>query len=426
MLNLIFFIYDLIFIIGLIIYLPFYACRKKITFSALKQKLGFFGKITNHAKPSIWIQVVSVGEVNLIENLIKRLHELFDYDLVITTTTLSGNKLAKKKYGELAKIFFFPFDISFVINRVIGRVQPKIFIAIETEIWPNLFRCLKNKGVPTIIINARISEKAFKRYKMLRPLIGGILKKCDYIGAQNLNHQNKFIYLGADKNRIAVTGNMKFNSIHIDELRLETLRNKYLRFLKNPGSLLIVAGSTHPPEESILLSLYGRIKTKTDNVNLLIAPRHIERVPAIEKIIISSGFNPVRMTNLTGYDPQKKNIFILDTIGELLYFYSFADICFVGGSLADYGGHNILEPIFFSKPTIFGPHMHNFRDIEEIILSENAAIRITDEKMLEGSFLALITGKEKREELRLNCLDVFAGEKKILEENLKVILKCIK
>ncbi|MFA5270884.1 MAG: 3-deoxy-D-manno-octulosonic acid transferase [Candidatus Omnitrophota bacterium] len=424
--NLVFFIYDLIFIIGLIIYLPFYAWRKKITFSAFKQKMGFLGKVKVPYNDSIWIQVVSVGEVNLIENLVERIHELFDYNLVITTTTLSGNKLAQKKYAQLAKILYFPFDISFVINRLIRFIRPKIFIAIETEIWPNLFHCLKKHDIPVVIINARISEKAFKHYKLFRPIIGNILKTCDYIGAQNLKHKSNFLYLGADENNITVTGNMKFNSIHVDEMRLQTLRNKYLHFLKTNNSLLIVAGSTHPPEETILLNLYNKILTKTENVTLVIAPRHIERVPAIEKIITASGLNPTRISNLSGYNPQKRNVFILDTIGELLYFYSFADICFVGGSLAKYGGHNILEPIFFSKPTVFGPDMDNFKDIEEVILSKKAGIKITDETDMENVLFALLNDKKKREELRLNCLDVFAGEKKVLEENLKIILKCIK
>ncbi|MFA6281147.1 MAG: glycosyltransferase N-terminal domain-containing protein, partial [Candidatus Omnitrophota bacterium] len=424
--NLIFLIYDLIFIIGLIVYLPFYAARKKITFLALKQKLGLLGKVSLPAKESIWIQVVSVGEVNLIENLVVRLHELFNYNIIITTTTLSGNKLAKKKYAKLAKIFFFPFDISFVINRLINFIKPKIFIAIETEIWPNLFHCLKKQNIPIAIINARISEKAFKRYKLFRPIIGNILKKCDYIGAQNLEHKNKFVYLGAIEEKIAVTGNMKFDSIRVDEVRLENLRNKYSYFLKTNNSILIVAGSTHPPEEAVLLDVYTKLTAKTKNVTLLIAPRHLERVPAIEKIISASGFTPIKTTSLSGYIPDERNVFILDTIGELLYFYSFADICFVGGSLADYGGHNVLEPIFFSKPTVFGPHMDNFKDIEGIILSKEAGIKILDENSLENCLDTLINHKEKREQLRLNCLDVFAGEKKVLEENLKIILKCIK
>ncbi len=424
--KIMFFIYDLIFTIGLVIYLPFYAGRKKITFSAFKEKFGIFGKLNLAAKSSVWIQVVSVGEVNLIENLVERLHELLDCNIIITTTTLSGNKLAQKKYGAFAKILYFPFDISFALNRLIRFIQPKIFIAIETEIWPNLFHCLKKQNIPIVIINARISEKAFKRYKMLRPIIGNILKKCDHIGAQNSSHEEKFIYLGADKNKIAVTGNMKFGGIHIDEVRLEILRKKYLHFFKQNNSLLFIAGSTHPPEETVILSLYNKIKEKTKDLTLLIAPRHIERVPAIEKIIITAGLNPVKLSNVSGYDPEKENVFILNTIGDLLYFYSFADICFVGGSLADYGGHNILEPIFFSKPTVFGPHMENFKDIEEIILSKKSGIKIMDEKAFEEVMFSLITDKNKREELRLNCLDVFAGEKKILEENLKLILKCIK
>ena len=176
--NLFFLIYDLIFTFGLLIYLPVYFWRKKINIRALKEKIGFIGARGIH--DAIWIQVVSVGEANLIENLLKRLKEIYDYPIVISTTTLTGNKIARQKYNSIAKVIFFPFDISLTINRILKAIKPKIFIAVETEVWPNLFRHLKKRNTPLVIINGRISDKAYQRYEFIRPLIKRFISKCDY------------------------------------------------------------------------------------------------------------------------------------------------------------------------------------------------------------------------------------------------------
>ncbi|MDD4182946.1 MAG: 3-deoxy-D-manno-octulosonic acid transferase [Candidatus Omnitrophica bacterium] len=420
-----FIIYDIVFILGFAIYLPFYIRRKKINLAALKQKMGFAGKTESKLHNTIWIHVVSVGELNLIEKLAKRIHELFGYEIIITTTTLSANKLAKKKYAGFARIFFFPFDISFVIKKAILAFQPKILIVAETELWPNLFYRLKKKHIPIVVVNARISDRAFKRYKMIRPFIRKTLLKCNYIGAQNKMYKNRFVHLGADKATTIVSGNMKFESLDIDEKQLQNLRNKYLNLLKKESSCLIVAGSTHNPEEEIILAAYKEIKELGKNVSLIIAPRHPERITGIEKTVKSYGFNPIRLSDPSKIGQQDNKVFLLDTMGELLYFYSFSDISFVGGSLANYGGHNILEPIFFLKPTLFGPSMANFSDIEETILENKAGIQITNQTELKEKLLELIDSSALRKEISLRCARVFEEERKSLDENLKIILKCV-
>jgi len=420
-----FLIYDIVFILGLSIYLPFYIRRKKINLAALKQKMGFIEKTGLGRHNTIWIHVVSVGELNLMEKLAKRIHELFNYEIIITTTTLSANSLARKKYAKLAKIFFFPFDISFVINKTIKEFRPKIFIAAETELWPNLFYRLKKKNIPIIIVNARISDRAFKRYKIIRPFMRKVLKKCSYIGAQNESYKNRFVYLGADTGTTLISGNMKFESLDINENQLNSLRKKYLNLLRQENSCLIVAGSTHYPEEEGLLDVYREINALRKNISLVIAPRHPERISAVEKTVKAYGFNPTRLSDINKINRQDNNVFLLDTMGELLYFYSFSDISFVGGSLSNYGGHNILEPIFFLKPTIFGPNMENFEDIREIILKNKAGIQIKDLGALKEKLLQLIDDGSLRKELSLNCAKVFEEERKSLDENLKIILQCV-
>lgn len=387
--------------------------------------MGFVAKTGAKLHDTIWIHVVSVGELNLIEKLAKRIHELFDYEIIITTTTLSANKLARKKYAGFARIFFFPFDISFVIKKAVSVFKPKILIVAETELWPNLFSRLKKKNIPIVVVNARISDRAFSRYKIIRPFIGKTLLKCTYIGAQNKIYRDRFVYLGANKATTIVSGNMKFESLDIDENQLQNFRKKYSNLLKQENSCLIVAGSTHNPEEEIILAAYKQIKEMGKNVSLVIAPRHPERITAIEKQVKSYGFNPIRLSDLNKIEQQDNKVFLLDTMGELLYFYSFSDIAFVGGSLANYGGHNILEPIFFLKPTLFGPYMTNFSDIKETILENKAGIQIKDQTELKEKLLELIDNGSLRKEISLRCARVFEEERKSFDENLKIILQCV-
>jgi 3-deoxy-D-manno-octulosonic-acid transferase len=219
---------------------------------------------------------------------------------------------------------------------------------------------------------------------------------------------------------------MKFESISINEKHLARLEEECKPFLKINNSLLIVAGSTHYPEEGLILNAYRDLVAFKENLSLLIAPRHIERVPLIEKSIMAVGFKPIKVSKLKEHSPNGKPVFILDTIGELLYFYALSDICFVGGSLVRYGGHNILEPIYFSKPTIFGSSMDNFKDIEEIILEKGAGIQVKDGQELREVLLRLVKDEILRNNLQQKCLNVFDDERKSLEKNLEIILKCLR
>ena len=416
-----FLIYDFIFCLGLVVYLPLHLWRRKMTLLALREKLGLIS--SKEIKNSIWIQVVSVGEANLIGNLIKRLKESQDSPIVISTTTLTGNRIARKRYSHLAKIIFFPFDISFVLERVIRVIKPKVFIAVETEIWPNLFYRLKKKKIPIVIINGRISDKAFKHYRLIRPFMRGVLKKCDYIGVQNQLYKERFLFLGADPKKIVISGNMKFESILIDEDKLHQKQEKYKSILKRDGNKLLVAASTHEPEEEVIIDIYKDIFKGLGGVTLIIVPRHPGRTSQIEKLIRLASFNPVRMSKVEENLADKRNIFIDDTVGELIYFYSIADICFVGGTLSKNGGHNILEPIYFLKPTIFGPNMDNFLDIEEIVLEKGAGIKVRSREELGEVLLGLVSDTALKNNLRNRCQEVFEGEKKSLNNNLNIILK---
>lgn len=422
-----FVIYDIVFLLVFFIYLPFYFFRKKINLAALKEKFSF---VKVNKKNYIWIHAVSVGEVILISSLIRRLSENFNLPILITTTTLSGKKVAEKNFSNIAEIHFFPYDISIIIKRFLRIVKPKIFIAVETEIWPNLFYNLKRKNIPILIINARISDKAFRRYYFFKAFVSKILKNCDAISVQNNFYKDRFILLGYPEKKLVVSGNLKFESISINSEQLIRIQRLYLPILKkDEDQFLFLAASTHYPEEKIILEVYKNLLNKFSNIVLLIAPRHIERTDEIEKLAILNNFYPFRISKIS-LDFQKNKyekdvIYILDTVGELIYFYSLADICFVGGSLVKFGGHNILEPIYFGKPTFFGPFMDNFKDIVDIVLDKNAAVRVDNKQQLETEISKILINKDLRRTFQERCHQVFENQKTALEKNFKLISKYI-
>ncbi|MBU2102033.1 MAG: hypothetical protein KKF80_01415, partial [Candidatus Omnitrophica bacterium] len=320
LIPLLFFFYDCCFFLGLVAYLPFYFYRKKITFRALREKFGFI-TLTASRQQRIWIHVVSVGEAILIAPLVTRLRELYDNPIVISTTTLTGNKIARDKYSSFAQIIFFPFDFSFIVVRALRLIRPQLFIAVETEIWPNLFYRLKCRGIPIVIVNGRISDKAFRRYRLLGPIIEQVLKNCSYVGVQSHIYRERFLALGCPSEKITISGNLKFESIIPDQEKLSVIRKLYVPLLKPEGNLVVVAASTHHPEEEIVLEILRDTLDFGNPYTLVIAPRHTTRVPAIEESVRRFGFSPVRVStpDTKIFGGGGKSVYILDTLGELLY-----------------------------------------------------------------------------------------------------------
>ncbi len=417
---LIFVIYDIALFIAVLFFLPLYALRKKINFEALLEKLTIVIPVKK-IEESIWIQAVSVGEVISIRALVDNLQNYFSFRIVISTTTLTGKKVAKNIYGNKADIIFLPFDITFLVKRIIKRINPKIFIAIETEIWPNLFYQLYKKKIPIVILNGRISDKAYKRYKKIKFITEKILSLCSYIGVQNNFYLERFLSLGASSDRIAISGNIKFANIIVKQKKLLNFKDEYLSLLKHKSKFLFIAASTHSREEKAILEVYKSIKERF-SCNLLIAPRHPERTKEVEKEVRRTGLIALRISQLREKeDILDKCVFILDTVGDLFYFYSIADVCFVGGSLFDYGGHNILEPLYFSKPTLFGPYMSNFKEIEEVVLEKKAAIKVQDKKQLRYYIERILFDDEFREVLCKNASKIFEHQRALVKKNIEII-----
>ncbi len=369
-----FIVYDLIFLILALFYLPVYFLRGKINAGFLR-RLGFLPAQLNLDRP-IWIHAVSVGEAVAIKGLVVQLRKAYPQKkIVISTVTATGNKIAKALVNEGDFLTYLPLDFSFIVKRVLKRINPCMFIIAETEIWPNLISCLHKLQIPIVTVNGRISDSSYGGYRAIKFFIRPILRMVKQFCVQTDLDARRLESLGVDKQNIQVTGNVKFdlNLEAVTEIDCLAYRQKLWLFQDDK---LLVCGSTHPQEEELIFKAYQELLIAFPKLKLLIAPRHPERSNQISRLAADYGFVPVFISSITGACPTCMNnpVFILDTIGELFNYYSAADIVFVGGSLIKHGGHNILEPASLKKPIIFGPYMFNFRDISELFLANQAAL----------------------------------------------------
>jgi 3-deoxy-D-manno-octulosonic-acid transferase len=413
-----FIIYDLIALIFTLIFFPVYLFKGKFHRGFLA-RLGLLPKDLNLARP-IWIHAVSLGEAISIRLLVEDLRRIYPAKkFVISTVTTTGNKIAKGlvKAGDLAT--YLPLDFSFIVASVIKRINPGIFIIAETEIWPNLISRLYKNNIPVVIVNGRISDGSFKGYSRAKFLLKPILDKISLFCVQSESDAERLKSLGAQADKIKVTGNMKFDQLV--SVKLENYREK-LGFA--PGDKFFVAGSTHPGEDEIILKAYKELLNKIPNLKLLIAPRHPERAGEVDKIATKNGFEALKVSQLnrqTGKPANRQTVFILDTVGELVKVYAAADIVFVGGSLIKKGGQNLLEPAACGKPVIFGPHMFNFRDITGQFLKNNAAIMVKSEADLVFIIEELLRNNPKSVQLVNNAKAVIAKNQGATARNIEAI-----
>ncbi|MFH1577693.1 MAG: 3-deoxy-D-manno-octulosonic acid transferase [Candidatus Omnitrophota bacterium] len=381
-----FILYDLIFIIFAIFYLPCFLLKKKAN-QGFSQRLGFLPDIK--LNQPVWIHAVSVGEAKIAGVLIKQLRRVYpEKKFALSTVTATGNRIIREFSREGDFVFYLPLDLSFITKRVIQRIRPCVCIIIETEIWPNLITNLNKAAVPVVLVNARISDHSFFGYRIVKPLIKPILNKINFFCVQSNRDAKRLSRLGVLPDKLKITGNMKYDIFDPADAKRDYSDYRLSLGLKEPERLFVV-GSTHPGEEEIILSVYKKLADEFPGLRLFIAPRHPERWPEIESLIRRFGFSVSRISQLKGEpgkrDIDKQAVFLLDAIGQLMFFYAVADIVFVGGSLIKKGGQNILEPAFFQKPIIFGPHMFNFRDITSLFLSNKAACMVRgQEGLLKG------------------------------------------
>ena len=438
-----FIFYDIIFILVFLFwYLPGYIVKGKLH-SGFLMRLGIFPRQIRRGfsgRQTIWLHAVSVGEVLASRELLEGLRKEYPQSqIVISTVTPTGNAVARKIAAPQDIVIYLPLDISFIAAAAVRRINPFLVIIAETEFWPNLIGVLHRRKVPIITVNARISDGSFRGYRLIRFLIRPVLNKISLFCLQSEADARRLSVLGASPEKLKVTGNMKFDNADYPASRDPATRDAEYRKRLGLGEKerLLTAGSTHPGEEEMILRVYKGLLKDFPGLKLLIAPRHPERAGEIGRLALNYGFDPIFISKLqpsaidhrppghglASYSQSHRlsTVFILDTIGQLTSFYAVSDIVFVGKSLVNKGGQNILEPAFFAKPVLFGPHMFNFREITALFMANQAAVMVKDEEELSRKISFFLANPDEAKRLGRAGKELLSRNQGATEKNLEFI-----
>ncbi|MBI5204187.1 MAG: 3-deoxy-D-manno-octulosonic acid transferase [Nitrospirae bacterium] len=409
-------IYSALYLIALIFLLPFEYRKRPKEFRRrwLREK---FGNIKlGRASRLIWIHAVSVGEVMAAIPLLKKLKERFpSANLIVSTITDTGQRIALEKTPDNTKVIYLPFDLGFILKRALKSIQPSLFIAMETELWPNLFREVKKQGIPVMIMNGRISDDSFKGYKKIKFFMKDIIGYVDLFGMQDSVYSQRIKALGAPEDKIKVLGNFKFDTKPSENIP------EWTKLLARP---VIVAGSTHRGEEDLIIAAFAKLKTEFPELNLVIAPRHPERFAEVEELVKKKGLPYSKRSGIPIHPFTHSpihHIILLDAMGELSSAYGACDIAIMGGSFITHGGQNLLEPAYWAKPAICGPHMENFPFAKEFY-EKGAAIEV-DESGLFNKLKELLQSPEKRNALGNKAKELYNEKAGAVERAIKEIEK---
>lgn len=418
--------YDLIFLIFAVFYLPVFIIRGRWK-GSLFMRLGLLpNKLCARLKSgkTIWLHAVSVGEVKAAQPVLEALRKNYPgYQLVVSTVTPTGNKMAKDLCANSDIVIYLPFDFSFVVRKVLKKIKPKLLLIMETEIWPNLILGAQNTGIPVIIINGRISDKAFNRYKLVRGFLKPILDRVELFCMRSNVDAERIITMGADNTKVHVLGNIKYDYSY--DLTGAQTTGKILLLQREMGlgtqDLLFVAGSTHKGEEEIIIKTYLSLKNEFKNLKLLLAPRHVNRVREVEELLDSE---KIQYCLMSGQGIKHGcDVYVLDTMGSLWQYYALGHVVFIGGSLIKHGGHNPVEAAMWAKPVLFGPFMFNFKEMAEVFLKENAAFEVRDAEMLFERIRGLLQDKNLRAALGSRAQNLVVKNRGVLDKTLTLIAK---
>lgn len=355
------------------------------------------------SKPVIWVHAVSVGEVLAVSGLIRLLQEQNPrHHVVISTTTATGQKLARDRFGE-GNVFYFPLDFAFAIHPYLNVLKPELVVIAETEFWPNFLRLAHRSGARVVVVNARISDRSFPRYRRWRSLLLPVLHNIDRFLTQTDVDRGRLVEIGASPERVAVSGNLKFDIMPAKAVSL--VGHLQVVFKRDGTAPVVVCGSTVEGEEPVLIDAFRTVVKWYPNAVMVLAPRHPERWPQVADLLRNSGLPWKRRSEWNHLEPISGGIFLLDSIGELAAVYQLATVAFVGGSLVPRGGHNILEPAHYATPVMVGPHTENFREIVDLFIRAGAVNVVTPEQFGD-QLLRLLDQPAKRVELGRHAAEV--------------------
>jgi len=421
-------LYTLLLLLGGVGLLPhiLWRCLRGATYHRdLAERFGY-GTVSSAAVQAasgcLWFHAASVGEVQGIRPIIAKLHTCVpELPIVLSVFTPAGKHLAQRIVPEAVGIFVLPLDLPWLMRRMMRCLRPCALIVQETELWPNLFHAAARQHVPVILVNGRLSPRAFRRYQWIRPLMRRVLADVTLCLVQSEEGARRFQHLGMDARRLQVTGNT-----NIDRALLATAQPNPTHPLAPlvRGRRLLVAGSTHEGEESLLLSVYRRLYMHYPDLLLVLAPRHLERVETVVRHVQAHDCRAVRRSqceDVQAADLAGATVIVLDTMGELATLYSLCTVAFIGGSLVPIGGHNALEPAVFAKPLLFGPYMHHFPELAALLQQAGGAVQVHGEEELYERLVYLLTYPEAGHTMGQCTLAALAANRGALERTSTAI-----
>ncbi|HMK29287.1 MAG TPA: 3-deoxy-D-manno-octulosonic acid transferase [Terriglobales bacterium] len=423
-------LYSALLALALLLSLPYWLFRMLTSGKYREGLKERFGRVPQRLKwgsadmPAIWVHAVSVGEVLAVSGLISRLRERYpDFKIMVSTTTATGQKLARDRFGE-RNAFYFPVDFAFAIQPYLKLLRPRLVVVAETEFWPNFLRLAKQSGARIAVVNARLSDRSFPRYQRFRALLQGVLAKVDVFLTQTEEDRGRLFLIGADARKVKVAGNLKFDIPEVKPAPITASLRAALA--KAEAGPVVVCGSTVQGEERMVLDAFRQVLERFPRALMILAPRHPERWPEVAEFVQRSGIKSWRRSQWkeTDAEPLRAGVFLLDSIGELASVYSLATLAFVGGSLVPRGGHNIMEPAQQGVAILVGPHTDNFREVVSQFVRAGA-VDVVEPDNLGKEMLHLLFQEEKRALLAQHAREVVGANSGATERTLEVLERLV-
>ena len=425
----VYWIYNLLLTIVLLLIVPvlplFFVLGERFR-RGLWQRFGLYPRALRDAvvgSRPIWIHAVSVGEVLSATHLARELKREFPQrKILLSTFTSTGCGIASQATAADA-VVFFPLDHPWIVRRALNLFDPALLIFLETEIWPNFLRLAHRKGIPTLLLSGRLSPRAFRHYVALRIFFSQVVRRFTAVGMQSLDDAERMVRLGVDPEKIRVTGSLKHAPWNGNGANPRPAAQVLNALGQAEARQVLVAGSTHAGEEEILLEVFLRLKSRFPSLLMILAPRHPHRFSEVEKLLKSRSVQYERRSQMNGRATACADVVFLDTLGELPDFYSAADIVFIGGSLVDAGGHNLMEPARLRKPILFGPYMTNFADITEEIKREGGGIEVRGKEDLLREIAALLSDRAKAEKVGDLAYAVVERDRRVVARTMELVYR---
>ena len=403
-------LYDLAIAFGFLCYLPRALWRRRLPHPGWSMRLGHYPRHVSErlrGRTAVWIHAVSVGEVMAARPLFSELTRACPQNpLVVSTITPGGFEVAANLLGDCGVPIYGPLDLQWCLTKAFEALQPRLLLLMESELWPGMIHLAHARGVPIIVINGRMSPRAFRRHRRVRPWIAGTLRRVTLFLVQSQADAERLLQLGVLRESVQVTGSLKWDAGLSVQPCSETIRETAARLGLNGRQTVIIAGSTHRGEETIILQAFRALRASCEDARLIIAPRHLERLDEVEQEVCRAGFKVARCSNVPPSAPWE--VGLIDRFGELPRYYGLATVVFIGGSLIPHGGQNPLEAASLGKPIVFGPSMHNFSEITQQLLEHQAAWQVSRPGDLIPALQALIADPAGRDRMGSRAQDTIA------------------